>query len=143
MGTQAEIQDGVPRIADPDKSMPKIDKNEAREERIRNRVIVDAYTPEEQVIGWHTYLGDKIRFPLQATCIGEMTTSPLLKGEEVRVSGMVPEHEVSRGMFVTVEWQGREMGVPLEQLEPIDADNASEEAIRDWHYLKDRGHQLP
>jgi hypothetical protein len=56
---------------------------------------------------------------------------------------MVPENEVSGGMFVTVEWEGREMGVPLEQLEPIDADNASEEAIRDWHYWKARGHQLP
>lgn len=123
--------------------MPNVDKNEAREERIRNRVIVDAYTPEEQVIGWHTYLGDKIRFPFQATCIEEITTSPLKEDEKVLVSGMVPENEVSGGMFVTVEWEGREMGVPLEQLEPIDADKASEEAIRDWHYWKARGHQLP
>ncbi len=95
--------------------MHNLDKNEAREERIRNRVIVDAYTPEEQVIGWHTYLGDKIRFPFQATCIEEITTSPLKEDEEVLVSGMVPENEVAGGMFVAVEWEGREMGVPLEQ----------------------------
>lgn len=125
------------------KHMTRVERDEDRAQRIRNRVIVDAYTPEEQVIGWHTYLGDKIRFPFEAECIEEMTVSPLVEDENVHVSGMVPENEISGGMFVSVDWKGREFGVPLEQLEPIGVDSESEEAIRDWHYWKGRGHQLP
>lgn len=123
--------------------MTRVEKDEDREQRIRNQAIVDAYTPEEQVIGWHTYLGDKIQFPFEAYCTEEMTVSPLVEGDTVHVSGMVPANEVSGGMFVTVNWNDREFGVPLEQLETKDIDQESEEAIRDWHYWKDRGHQLP
>jgi len=40
--------------------------------------------------------------------------------------------------FVTVEWMDRELGVPLEQLEPIDASDDTEQAIADWHYWLER-----
>jgi len=123
--------------------MTRIERDEEREQRIRNRATVDAYTPEEQVMGWYCYLEDKIRFRFNARCTEEKTVSPLQEGETVRVLEMVPANDVSGGMFVTVEWSGREMGVPLEQLEPVDVDSDSEEAIRDWHYWKARGHQLP
>jgi len=36
--------------------------------------------------------------------------------------------------FVTVEWMDREFGVPLRQLEPVDPDDDTEQAISDWHY---------
>jgi hypothetical protein len=41
-------------------------------------------------------------------------------------------------MFVTVKWMDRELGVPLEQLEPIEANNNTEQAIEDWNYWLDR-----
>jgi hypothetical protein len=44
------------------------DRDEEREERIEMRVIVDAYTPEEQAYGWHAYLDDLIDFPFEARC---------------------------------------------------------------------------
>ena len=45
------------------------EKDAAREERIHNEAIVDAYGPEEQAMGWYYYLDDKISFPFSALCI--------------------------------------------------------------------------
>jgi len=41
-------------------------------------------------------------------------------------------------MFVTIEWMDRELGVPLEQLEPIEASSNTDQAIADWQYWLDR-----
>jgi hypothetical protein len=41
-------------------------------------------------------------------------------------------------MFVTIEWMDRELGVPLKQLEPVDASSTTDQAIADWHYWLDR-----
>jgi len=40
--------------------MTRSPKDEAREERIIMEVIVDAYGPEEQAIGWYNYLDEQI-----------------------------------------------------------------------------------
>ena len=48
-------------------------------------IIVDAYGPEEQAMGWYYYLEDKIRFPFHAKCIASVPTSPLRKGESVEI----------------------------------------------------------
>jgi hypothetical protein len=60
--------------------MKRPKKDPAREDRIHNEAIVDANGPEEQVMGWHCYLDDKIRFPFQAKCIAAKIVSPLRKG---------------------------------------------------------------
>ncbi len=41
--------------------MTKSKKDPIREERIHNEVVVDAYGPEEQAMGWYYHLEDKIR----------------------------------------------------------------------------------
>lgn len=49
------------------------------------------------------------------------------------VVGM-PSTELSlRQQFVTIEWGNRKLGVPLSQLEPVEASSTTEEAIADWH----------
>jgi hypothetical protein len=45
------------------KEMTRLDKDEEREERIHMEIIVDAYGPEEQAIGWYNYLDDTLQFP--------------------------------------------------------------------------------
>ncbi len=40
--------------------------------------------------------------------------------------------------YVTVEWTDRELGVPLEQLEPLDVTDKTKQAIEDWHYRLER-----
>jgi hypothetical protein len=120
-------------------TMGRVERDDEREERISNRIVVDAYTPEEVVIGWHIYLDEKMSFPFDATCTDERATSPLEEGERVTVVGMIPDREASAEMFVTVEWMDRELGAPLAQLDPTDPDADTAEAIGDWHYWVVRG----
>ena len=117
-------------------------RDEEREERIANEIIVDAYGSEEQAIGWHVYLDDNLQFPFRARCITERITSPLVKGEEVEVVGMAPEEVCEREMFVLVHWNARKLAVPLSQLEGIGVGKQTRQAIDDWHYWVDRGHEL-
>jgi hypothetical protein len=42
--------------------MKRPKRDPVREDRIHNEAIADANGPEEQVMGWHCYLDDKIRF---------------------------------------------------------------------------------
>lgn len=122
--------------------MPGVEKDEVREDRIVMEIIVDAYGGEEQAMGWYYYLDDKLNVPFKARCIAERRTSPLKKGEEVQVEGMAPEEECMHEMFVEVRWSGRTLAVPLSQLEPLDIDSETQEAIEDWHYWVARGYQF-
>lgn len=122
--------------------MKKVEKDEEREDRISMEAIVDAYGPEEQAMGWYYYLEDKITFPFRARCTEERTISPLEKEEEVEVVAMAPEDECMCEMFVMVHWMKRKLGVPLSQLEPLDTDEETQEAVEDWHYWIGRGYQL-
>ena len=120
--------------------MTREERDEERDERIQNEVIVDAYTPDEQAIGWCYYLERRLSFPFQARCIEKRSISPLGEGEVVRVIGMIDE--VVSEMFVRIEWMDREFGVPLSQLEPVDPDEDTREAVNDWHYWEGDGTRL-
>ena len=117
---------------------PKSDP--VREARIQNEIVVDANGPEEQAMGWYTYLEDNLRFPFQAKCIVSMIVSPLKKGETVEVQGIAPEDACGTGMLVLIGWQGRTMAVPLAQLIAVGGDDSSDEAIGDWHYWVAQGY---
>jgi hypothetical protein len=122
--------------------MDRIEKDPEREERIEMEAIVDAYGSEEQAMGWYYYLQDKIAFPFQGRCIVETRISPLKKGETTQVIALAPEEDCMCTMSVIVEWHGREMGIKLEQIEAVEIDDESEEAISDWHYWINRGYQI-
>jgi len=55
----------------------KTELNEEREERIAMEIIVDAYGPEEQAMGWYYYLKDTVEFPFSAVCFAARSISPL------------------------------------------------------------------
>ena len=120
-------------------AMSKPRKDRIREERIRNEAVVDAYGPEERVMGWYYYLENKLRLPFQAKCIASMVVSPLRKGEVVEVRRLAPEDACTNDMLVLIRWQGRNLAVPLSQLAAIDADESTAEAIGDWHYWVTQG----
>ena len=122
--------------------MDRVQKDETREHRISMEAIVDAYGPEEQAIGWYYYLEDRIQFPFQARCVKTRRISPLKEGELVKVISMTPEDDCVREMFVEIEWQDRTFGVPLVQLQLLDVDEATEEAVEDWHYWVGRGYEF-
>jgi hypothetical protein len=122
--------------------MAKPKRDPVRENRIQDEIVVDAYGPEEQAMGWYYYLEDKIHFPFRAKCIASIVTSPLYKGESVEVRRLAPEDTCSHNMFVLIRWQGRNMAIPLSQLIAIDANQSTSEAIEDWHYWVAQGYRL-
>ena len=98
-------------------------------------IIVDAYGPEEQAMGWYYYLENKLLFPVTAICIVQRATSPLHVKDEVEIIGMPSEDECEKEMFVTIRWQKEGLAVPLAQLKPVSAtDSQTKEAVEDWHY---------
>lgn len=114
------------------------DRDEERDERIKMQIIVDAYTEAEQAMGWHIYLEETIDFPFDARCIDKQEVSPLKEGETVRVVGKPSSDPSLCQQFVTIDWNNRELGVPLSQLEPVEASNDTEQAVSDWHYWLNR-----
>ncbi len=119
--------------------MPKVERDEVRENRIADEAIVDAYGPEEQAMGWYYYLDDKINAPFKAKCIEKRAISPLQVDEKVEVLGMAPASECEHEMFVMIQWQDRELGVPLAQIAVEDGDEETQEAVEDWQYWVNQG----
>jgi hypothetical protein len=120
--------------------MKKRRKDPEREDRIQNEAIADAYGPEEQAMSWYYYLENKIHFPFQAKCIASKATSPLRKGDMVEVRRLAPEDACTSDMLVLTRWQGRNLAVPLSQLNAFDPDESTNEAIGDWHYWVSQGY---
>lgn len=130
-------------VSEGDKRMKPLNEHDPeREDRIVMEIIVDAYGPEEQALGWYYSLDERLAFPFSAHCVEHRRISPLKIDEIVQVIGMAPEDDCMREMFVMVTWQGRELGVPLAQLKPIDVDPDTAEAISDWHYWVAQGYEL-
>lgn len=122
--------------------MARPSRDEEREERITMEIIVDAYGPEEQALGWYYYLEQQLQFPFSAKCIKERKISPLRVAEAVKVTGMAPEEECEHEMFVMIHWQGRDLAVPLAQLQGVRIDAETKQGIEDWHYWLGQGHEL-
>src|SRR6266699_2826092 len=116
--------------------------DEEREQRISMEIIVDAYGPEEQALGWHAYLSGTLNFPFSARCVALRAISPLELGEEVEVVGMAPDEECLHEMFVLIRWKERQLAVPLMQLEGIEVDEETQQAIEDWRYWVNQGYEL-
>ena len=122
-------------------AQPKRDSG--REARIIDEIIVDAYGPEEQAMGWYCYLDGKLRFPFRARCISKRAISPLRIGDEAEVVGMAPEDECEHEMFVRMRYGRRTLAIPLSQMMPsTGVDEETREAVGDWHYWVGQGYEL-
>ena len=93
-------------------------------------------------MSWYYYLEGKISFPFQAKCLAANAVSPLRKGETVEVLRMAAENACELDMMVQIHWQGRKLAVSLSQLDTIDGDESTKEAIGDWHYWVAQGYCL-
>lgn len=122
--------------------MTRPDKDEACEERIHMEITVDANGPEEQAMGWYYYLDDTIHFPFSARCVVRRTTSPLEPDDKVEVVAMAPAEECEHEMFVLIQRKKRQLAIPLMQLEGVQVDEETRQAIEDWHYWVNRGYEF-
>lgn len=128
--------------------MSRVERDEEREERITMEIVVDAYSPEEQAMGWYHYLQNIFHFPFIATCKLKQYGSPHKQEKHVKVVGMASEEECENEMFVEVEWDGDILPWLLEELifksgdEELSKEIATktQEAIEDWHYWVNRGY---
>ncbi|MBI5602327.1 MAG: calcium-binding protein [Deltaproteobacteria bacterium] len=106
-------------------------------------IIVDAYGPEEQAMGWYYYLEEKLQFPFAAFCSQKRAISPLHVKDEVDVIGMAPEEECEKEMFVLIQWEKDGLAVPLSQLTVIKSTNKQiKQAVEDWHYWVQMGYSF-
>ncbi|PSB01625.1 calcium-binding protein [Merismopedia glauca] len=116
--------------------MNRVAEDPDREQRIDLEIIVDAYVPEEQAMGWYYYLDKKLHFPFPA----------LWNGSEVEVVEMSSEDDCEQQMFVEVLYKEGEaediFSVPLSDIEVDEVDDETAEAIADWHYWLDRGYDF-
>ena len=117
-------------------------KDEERENRIMMEAVVDAYGPDERALGWYYYLEGKLTFPFTARCVTKRPVSPLKLKDKVKVIGTAPEDECMREMFVTIRWNDDELAVPLSQLEFVNGDQETREAVEDWHYWVKQGYEF-
>ena len=122
--------------------MAKAKQDKQREQRIQQEIVVDAHDADEQAMGWYYYLEEKLRFPFRGKCISPRATSPLRKGQQVEVTELACAQVCEQEMFVTVSWEDRKLAVPLAQLESIQADKTTSQAIKDWHYWVERGYEF-
>lgn len=120
--------------------MDKAQRNDDRETRISEEIMVDANGSEEQAMSWYYYLEDKIQFPFQAQCIASVTTSPLRKSDSVEIRKMAPEDSCPTDMLVMTRWKNRNIAVPLSQLKGSAVDESTTQAIEDWHYWVAQGY---
>lgn len=117
-----------------------IKEDKKRENRITMEIVVDAYGPEEQAMGWYYYLEETLSFPFLAQCTAKRTISPLKIGDEIEVYAMAPENECENEMFVMIPWEKDGLAVPLMQLKVVHGDDDTKEAVSDWHYWVNRGY---
>jgi hypothetical protein len=55
---------------------------------------------------------------------------------------MAPDKECEHDMFVSIRWKRRRLAVPLRQLEGVQVDEETQQAIEDWHYWVNQGYEL-
>ncbi|ABW27769.1 calcium-binding protein [Acaryochloris marina] len=127
--------------------MSPIEQDEVREQRITMEIVVDAYTAEEQALGWYYYLERTLQFPFMATYMMQRRGAAEKEAKPVKVIAMADEEECEHEMFVEVEWDGDVLPIPLEELTFTSGDSQqseemaakTQEAIEDWHYWVHQG----
>ncbi len=105
-------------------------------------IVVDAYDENERALGWYYHLEERLQFPFKARCISQREVSPLEPGEEVEVVGMPSYDECECEMFVAIQWGKRTLAIPLAQLEGVEVEKQTKEAIEDWRYWIEQGYEF-
>jgi Calcium binding len=91
-------------------------------------------------VGQDAGISNSVRF--RAKCLSQREVSPLESGEEVEVVRMPSEDECMNEMFVAIQWGKRTLAIPLAQLEGVEVDDQTKEAIEDWHYWVEQEYEF-
>ena len=111
-----------------------------RENRIDYEIVVDAYDEAERAMGWYCYLQDKITFPFLARWKKKTKKTGVIAEKEVEVLSMASEEDCESNMYVEVAYIGENddtFTAKLSDIEAINPDPDTEEALADWQYWID------
>ena len=114
-----------------------------RENRIDYEIVVDAYDETERAMGWYYYLQDKITFPFLAKWKKKTKKIGAITEKEVEVLDMASEEDCESNMYVEVAYMGENddtFTAKLSDIEAINPDPDTEEALADWQYWIDMNH---
>jgi hypothetical protein len=110
-----------------------------RENRIVYEIVVDAYDEAERAMGWYCHLQNKISFPFLGIWKKTNKTGTII-AKEIEVLGMASEEDCESNMYVEVAYIGDKddtFTAKLSDIEAINPDADTEEAIADWKYWVD------
>jgi hypothetical protein len=75
--------------------MKRPSREEEREQRITMEIAVDAYTPEEQAMGWYYSLEDRLHFPLWPGASPSAASRRCASATRSRSSGWPPKRSAN------------------------------------------------
>jgi hypothetical protein len=126
--------------------MASVERNETRENRIATEIIVDAEDKEDRAMGWYYYLDDTLDFPFMGKWKKKSRKTSTIEEKPVEVLGMAPEDDCLKDMYVEVAYIGGKdddvYSAKLSEIEAIDVDDDTQEAIADWMYWLARGYKF-
>ncbi|BAY65073.1 hypothetical protein NIES22_51750 [Calothrix brevissima NIES-22] len=126
--------------------MPSVEQDQTREQRIKTEIIADAEDKEDRAMAWYYYLEEALIFPFNAKWTKKSRKSTTPQEKQVEVLGMAPDDECLKDMIVEVAViNGKEDDVysaKLSEIEAIDADEDTLEALADWQYWLARGYKF-
>ncbi|WP_066424731.1 calcium-binding protein [Anabaena sp. 4-3] len=126
--------------------MASVERDETRENRIATEILVDAEDKEDRAMGWYYYLDDTLDFPFMAKWKKKSRKTSTIEEKSVEVLGMAPEDDCLKDMYVEVAYIGGKdddvYSAKLSDIEAIDVDAETQEAIADWMYWLARGYKF-
>jgi|TARA_B100000315_G_C14434057_1_gene521542 hypothetical protein len=116
-------------------------RDEILDDRVQ-LIVADCHDVDERAMAWFYYVAEEISYPFRARCIVEIPSSPLLRDEEVEVQDIASAGACEHTIFVQISWHQRVLAVPLEQLQGIDVNEATQTVIEDWCYWANHGYSF-
>ncbi len=107
-----------------------------RDERISNEIIVDCYDDGEVAYAWHGYMEENLLFPFSAKVTFKKKDGSKHK-KQVEVIEL-DEYNDTTDLRVGVSVEGSDLlhSVRIMNLEEVEADEFTLQAIEDWQYWK-------
>jgi hypothetical protein len=117
-----------------------METNQIREARFAEKILSEAEDKVERAMAWYYYLDDTINFRFSAVWnkINRKTSS--VEKRNVEVLSMSDAESCLSNMYVVISYMDDQYDVKLSEIEAIDADEQTKEALADWGYWLARGY---
>ena len=105
-------------------------------------IVVDAYDEDERAMGWYNYLEDKLDVPFRPGASRSGRSRRWRWATRSRWSACRRRTSASGRCSSRSAGARAKLAVPLSQLEVIEADDETRQAVEDWHYWVAMGYEF-